>query len=236
MDQYLEDNPPLSNPAESRPARSDSTFLAKEVIKYSTFNPYNRQLSSTMPEFSVNPDPGDSETIWNPSASHLLHDIAQLLAMQSPANQQIFSAQNHIQRKLQSLKQQALFFIKEGTKVLKQVNLLETDAPITVCGDDAEIICDRLLKGWNEEWGNLRLPCFHARIGKLLGRDYVWVVTQTMASLNDLTLWAVHTVHTYKVYPGFWGRKLLIPRGRTSRFIESGYCKYKTCVSFGGGA
>jgi hypothetical protein len=67
---------------------------------------------------------------------------------------------------------------------------------------------DELLNGWNEEWGNLRLPFFHARIGKLLGRDYVWVVTQTMVSYEQLALWAVYTALTYKVYPGFWGRSL----------------------------
>jgi len=218
MDQYLE-NPPLTNPTESRYARSRrSTFLAKEVTKYSTFNPYNEQLSSTMPECSVNPDPGDSETIWNPSASHLSYDIAQLPAV----HQQVPYTQDHIQRKLQSLKQQPLFFIiQEGTKVLKQVNLLETDAPITVCGDDAGRICHRLLKGWNEECRNLRPPCSHARIGKLLDRDYIWVVTLIMVVLKVLTLWALHTVRTYKVYPGFWGRKLLIPRGRTLRFIDT---------------
>jgi hypothetical protein len=67
--------------------------------------------------------------------------------------------------------------------------------------------CDGFHKGWNEEWGNLRRPCSHARIGKLLDRDYVWVVTQTMVSFENLALWAVHILLTYKVYPGFWGRK-----------------------------
>jgi hypothetical protein len=62
-------------------------------------------------------------------------------------------------------------------------------------------------KGWNEEWGSLRIPSFHARIGQLFDRDYVWVVTQTMVSFENLALWAVHNVLTYKVYPGFWGRK-----------------------------
>jgi len=65
---------------------------------------------------------------------------------------------------------------------------------------------DGLLKGWNEEWGSLQLPCSRARIGKLLDRDYVWAVTQTMVSFGNLALWAVHTLRYYKVYPGFWGR------------------------------
>jgi hypothetical protein len=68
---------------------------------------------------------------------------------------------------------------------------------------------DGLPKGWNEEWGSLQLPCSRARIEKLLYRDYVWAVTQTMVSFENLALWAVHTVRYYKVYPGFWGRRLL---------------------------
>jgi hypothetical protein len=66
-----------------------------------------------------------------------------------------------------------------------------------------------ILKGWNEEWGSLQLPCSRARIGRLLDRDYVWAVTQTMVSFENLALWAVLTVCSYKVYPGFWGRRLL---------------------------
>jgi hypothetical protein len=63
-------------------------------------------------------------------------------------------------------------------------------------------------KGRNVEWGSLQDPSFHhARIGQLFDRDYVWVVTQTMVSFENLALWAVHNVLTYKVYPGFWGRK-----------------------------
>jgi hypothetical protein len=73
---------------------------------------------------------------------------------------------------------------------------------------------DGLLKGWNEEWGSLQLPCSRARIGKLLDRDYVWAVTQTMVSFENLALWAVHTVRYYKVYPGFWGRRFLSFKSR----------------------
>lgn len=75
--------------------------------------------------------------------------------------------------------------------------------------DDYSAAIDGLPKGWNEEWGSLQLPCSRARIGKLLDRDYVWAVTQTMVSFENLALWAVHTVRSYKVYPGFWGRRLL---------------------------
>jgi serine/threonine-protein phosphatase 2B catalytic subunit len=67
--------------------------------------------------------------------------------MHPPTDQQFFSPQDPSKPNLQFLKQhfyregrlteeQALYIIEEGTKVLKQEpNLLEMDAPITVCGD-----------------------------------------------------------------------------------------------------
>lgn len=67
--------------------------------------------------------------------------------MVPPTDQQFFSPQDPSKPNLQFLKQhfyregrlteeQALFILEEGTKVLKQEpNLLEMDAPITVCGD-----------------------------------------------------------------------------------------------------
>lgn len=67
---------------------------------------------------------------------------------------------------------------------------------------------DGLFKGRDREWGSLGIPDFHARVGKLFDRDYVWVVTQTMVSFDKLALWALHNVLTYRVYPGFWGRIL----------------------------
>ena len=63
---------------------------------------------------------------------------------------------------------------------------------------------DGFLKGWNGYWENLEFPSTR-RIGKLLDRDYVWVITQTMVIFEHLALWAAHTLLTYKVYPGFWG-------------------------------
>ena len=72
-----------------------------------------------------------------------------------------------------------------------------------------EIEFSGLLKGWNKGWGSLRVPFYHARIGKLFDRDYVWVVTRTMVSYKNLALWVMHQVHAYKVYPGFWGRLVL---------------------------
>lgn len=68
-------------------------------------------------------------------------------AMHPPTDQQFFSPQDPSKPNLTFLKQhfyregrlteeQALYIIEEGTKVLKQEpNLLEMDAPITVCGD-----------------------------------------------------------------------------------------------------
>lgn len=68
-------------------------------------------------------------------------------AMRPPTDQEFFSPQDPSKPNLQFLKQhfyregrlteeQALYIIEEGTKVLKQEpNLLEMDAPITVCGD-----------------------------------------------------------------------------------------------------
>lgn len=67
--------------------------------------------------------------------------------MHPPTDDQFFSPTDRSKPNLQFLKQhfyregrlteeQALFIIEEGTKVLKQEpNLLEMDAPITVCGD-----------------------------------------------------------------------------------------------------
>lgn len=52
-----------------------------------------------------------------------------------------------------------------------------------------------LLKGRSREWGNRKVPFYHADTSKLFDRDYVWFVTQTMVSIN-WTLWA-----SYKVFP-----------------------------------
>ncbi|KAK6609495.1 serine threonine-protein phosphatase 2b catalytic subunit [Botrytis cinerea] len=87
---------------------------------------------------------------------HTMEDGSQVSTMERvctstchgpPTDQQFFSPQDPSKPNLQFLKQhfyregrlteeQALFILEEGTKVLKQEpNLLEMDAPITVCGD-----------------------------------------------------------------------------------------------------
>lgn len=75
------------------------------------------------------------------------------------------------------------------------------------------------LKGWNENWKNL-VPPNYPRIDELLDRDNVWVVTQTMVIFEHLALWAVHTLLTYKVYPGFWGRANLYHNNETGLMIQ----------------
>jgi hypothetical protein len=67
--------------------------------------------------------------------------------------------------------------------------------------------------------GNLGTPSSHGD-HKLLDRDHVWVVTQTMVIFEHLALWAAHTLLTYKVYPGFWGRTNPYPNHETGLIIQ----------------
>lgn len=81
-----------------------------------------------------------------PHLTKVLLDV-QAPAFHPPTQEQFFSPQDRSKPNLQFLKQhfyregrlteeQALFIIETGTQVLKsEPNLLEMDAPITVCGD-----------------------------------------------------------------------------------------------------
>jgi len=138
-------NPNIVKPPFTKLALAPVTFPAKEVHQVSNSYSHYEQSSLTVSECVMHPKPGESEIIWNSSASH-----------------SSCKAQN--------------------------------------------FCIGQLLKGWNERCGNLGFLIFHARVGKLLDRDYVWVMTQTMVSVEYLALWAKHAVLAYSVYPGFWGR------------------------------
>lgn len=76
-----------------------------------------------------------------------VHKDVQAPAMRTPTDEQFFSSSDPSKPDIQFLKQhfiregrlteeQALWILKKGTEVLKaEPNLLEMDAPITVCGD-----------------------------------------------------------------------------------------------------
>ncbi|KFY80228.1 hypothetical protein V498_08849, partial [Pseudogymnoascus sp. VKM F-4517 (FW-2822)] len=63
----------------------------------------------------------------------------------------------------------------------------------------------RFSKGWNVEWGSVQVQSFHARIVTLFGRLCSSCCSKH-GFIRNLTLWAVHSVLVYKVYPSFWGR------------------------------
>jgi hypothetical protein len=161
---------------------SPYTCPAEEETQFRTTTlDYVRQVRFELPENDTNPNLGGLETIWNSSASH------------PPSHHQVNKDRYYSQGAAGEL-----YATYAGATLL-----VEADVFLAHHG---------FLKGRNEEWEILQDPSFpHARIGQLFDRDYVWVVTQTMVSFKNLALWAVHNVFTYKVYPGFWGRKLGLP-------------------------
>jgi hypothetical protein len=68
--------------------RSDIHFLAKEVVQNLITPLYYEESTQIMPEYTVNPNPGDSKAIWNSSASHLSQGIVQPPAMQPSTYQE----------------------------------------------------------------------------------------------------------------------------------------------------
>jgi hypothetical protein len=200
----------LENSPESttltRSIRSDPSFPAKEATQVSNSLSYYEQLPPTTPECSVNPNLGGSETILDSSVSHLSPNmLKQSPVTESPTSESWFDLKGFAT----SIRLRQIFINEAYQDILKKESSSleafgqQNAGPITFS------LQDRLRKGWNKECGNLRLRRSRSRMGKLLDRDYVWVVTQTMVSFENWALWVVHTVLTYKVYPGFWGRNIL---------------------------
>ncbi|KAG9284288.1 hypothetical protein G9A89_002098 [Geosiphon pyriformis] len=60
----------------------------------------------------------------------------EFFSTEDPSKPDIVFLKNHFYREGRITEEQALYIIKEGTKILRnEPNLLEVDAPITVCGD-----------------------------------------------------------------------------------------------------
>jgi len=202
-------------------SRANSIFHAKESKRTPILDSQCEQQSPTMPKCPVDPNPGSSEIISDYLASHpspetLLQSFVKLGPRCEP---------RHVSQ-----------WIVHGKTVIRWREDASTAPGPTYefIVHRSELNSDGFRKGWNEYWENLEFlstqlseainsmfrwyhgaaNCYvyladdsrrHCR-GKLLDRDCVWVVTQTMVIFEHLTLWAAHAMLTYKVYPGFWGR------------------------------
>jgi hypothetical protein len=190
-------------------ARID-TFHAKEEFQFSViYSSSNMSLSVPQCRLVANAtdfDPGDPETIWNSTASHLSKKLLTRHYFQWPFDNFAFDDfafdDFAFWVEIQQINSPR-FWLPSPTA--KELGL--TSLHVVSGQGKSEFI--RLLKGRNEEWGSLWAPPSCARIDHLFDRDHVWVVTQTMVSIETLALWAMHAMQAYKVYPGFWGRLLL---------------------------
>lgn len=165
-------------------------FPAKEGKRTSNSNLQYKQKSPAIPKCPVNPNPRSSEIIFNSSASHPSQDISLPPLM------------NHHPRSvsLGGYGRVACVSFHSLRDPIQGKDASIASAPIhdVISSDWLGLNSDGLLKGRNEYWENLGFPSSY-RIGKLLDRDHVWVVTQTMVIFE-------HTLLTYKLCPGFWGR------------------------------
>jgi hypothetical protein len=157
---------------------------AKEEHQQNTTLSYDEKstLKYKMNENDTKPSLGDFETIWNSSAAHsppsTIYSAAEAIYLTAA----IIPFADHVKSLRQKLQDQYKVLVIEGLHDR----------------------CSEFLKGSEKEWGSLKFQSFLAATGQLLDRDCVWAVTQNMVSLRSLTLWAVHTAHIYKVYPGFY--------------------------------
>jgi hypothetical protein len=157
-----------------------------------------------MPKCPVNPNPGSSEIICNSSASHPSQDT---LLQPFIARRRSVSLGSH--GRVPCVFPPSLKIFIPGNRLVfipgKDASIASGSTHDIIGSHRTDLDSDGFLKGWNENWKNPVRPNY-PRIGKLLDRDHVWFVTQTVVIFEHLALWAVHTLLTFKVYPGFWGR------------------------------
>ncbi len=189
----------------------NSFFPAKEDKRTSNSDLQYKQKSPAIPKCPVNPNPGSSEIICNSSASHPSQDT--LLPPFMTPRQRSVSLGSH--GRVARVFSPSQFFIPG-----KDASIASGSTNDIIGSHRTDLDSDGFLKGWNENWENFIFFPNYPRIDKLLDRDHVWVVTQTMVIFEYLALWALHALLTYKVYPGFWGRANLYYTSETGLMIQ----------------